>query len=72
MRYRIEKYDDRHWPQYRSFLKWRPILDLMNAPSRFGTRHGAETFIKRFHCNHLNNTASRRIKWGRTTTPKIN
>jgi len=71
MKYRIVEYDKQYWPQYKQFLRWRPLLDLMNTAARFYTRGGAMTFIYRMHCNWLNNTAQRRIKWGRTTEPNI-
>lgn len=71
MRYRIVKKGDMYYPQYRGRLRWKPLEDLMGDPAKFGGEHAARLFINRMHCNYLNNTAQRRIKWGRSLEPHI-
>ncbi len=71
MRYRIVERDGRYYPKSGGWLFWNPLLDFMNNPAEFGTEVGARLFIEYSHCNWLNATAGRRIKWGRTQTPKV-
>jgi hypothetical protein len=55
MKYRIQHRDGKYWPQYRRFLRWHAIIHpYMGGPASFHTRDGAVTFIKRMHCNYLN------------------
>ena len=71
MKYRIVEKDKRFYPERGGWIFWNPLMDLMNEPASFGTRYGATVFIQRAHCNWLNNTTERRIKWGRSITPKV-
>jgi len=72
MRYRIIKRGDgRFQPVYKRLLLWRFIADPWGDPVSYHTELCARVRITRYHCNWLNDTAGRRIKWGRGLTPKV-
>lgn len=71
MTYKIAKTLDGYRPLYRRWFLYRPLLDYMNRPAIFGTEEGAHTFIIRSHCNWLNSTEWKRIKWFRGLDPRV-